>query len=107
MKTQRAKKIQSAIVKAKKRDCAKCLVCGKGWENGHTVDGAHLGSRNGSGIDPTDPGFIITLCREHHMQFDSSNVLATRSVWLKRHGLDLFAKRLDNFLEGRIKKKRG
>ena len=92
---ERTKAINEAIVLAKRRDNYTCLACARGRWTGDNVDGAHLMSRNGShGIDPRDPNFIITLCREHHTQYDLNIPLHLKIDWLEMKGLGDFADRL-------------
>ena len=97
---ERTKEINRAIAKAKKRDNYRCLLCGRGESTGDSVDGAHIASRNGShGIDPRDAGLILTLCREHHIQYDSLSLMVTRRAWLERRGLEMFSVRLQAALK--------
>lgn len=88
-KQQRSLAIEAAIEAAKKRDGRQCRVlnCFRSNANGYEMNGAHLfGGRKGPFGDPTDPDGIITLCLEHHQEFDTHKSNAARIQWLVRNG---------------------
>lgn len=76
--------INRAIQEAKKRDGWKCRVCG-----GVPVDGAHLLPRNHPAPEysPDSSVWIVTLCRQHHTQYDANKRMQDKASWLKYHGL--------------------
>ncbi len=97
----RTKETEAAIVTAKRRDNFRCVVCGRGHEHGIQVDGAHLLPRNNPdpANDPTNPNYIMTMCREHHLQYDYIKLDASRITWLSRHGLHEYAERLKSMIQ--------
>lgn len=83
----RTKRINKAILAAKKRDHHRCQACGAGSLT--MVDGAHLLPRNSPQplFDPTNPEHIITLCRRCHLNYDRNKTKSGRHLWLFRAGL--------------------
>lgn len=82
----RTKEINDAIAAAKKRDGNKCIICKK-----EPVDGAHVLPRNNPNPknDPTNPKYIMSLCRFHHRQYDQ-NPTDRKHLWLEYFGLTQF-----------------
>lgn len=86
---ERTKRINKAILAAKKRDHYTCKCCGAGVLNQVQVDGAHLLPRNSPQplFDPANPEHIITLCRKCHQDYDRNKTKSGRHRWLFRVGL--------------------
>lgn len=83
----RTKRINKAILAAKKRDHHTCQACGAGSLT--AVEGAHLLPRNSPQplFDPANPEHIITLCRKCHQDYDRNKTKSGRHRWLFQVGL--------------------
>lgn len=86
---ERTKRINKAILAAKKRDHYICQRCGAGRYYPAVVDGAHLLPRNSP-----QPRFfadnvehIVTLCRKCHQDYDRNKTKSGRHRWLFHAGL--------------------
>ena len=92
MSSKRKNRIESACLRAKKRDNFTCQVCG----NKFNVEAAHLMPRKISRprYNPADEKFIVTLCSWHHKEFDSFSGIAKKIEWLDLKGLELFRDRV-------------
>lgn len=96
---ERTKRINKAILAAKKRDHYICQRCGAGRYYPAVVDGAHLLPRNSP-----QPRFfadnvehIVTLCRTCHQAYDSNKTMSGRHRWLMEAGLKAYAELVLSF----------
>ncbi len=91
----RTKKIKVAILRTKRRDGKRCRACYK--DRLVHVHGAHILPRNVGfkRYDPANEDFIITLCRDCHMEFDRGHSAHAKIRWLRDNGLEIFARRLE------------
>ncbi len=90
--TKRTKRIQTAFDMVDARDMKLCLVCRKPKKpGGMELDHAHIFPRNNIVGKADDPHSIMTLCRNHHAEYDRNKTHLRRIRWLMRNGLTQFA----------------
>lgn len=82
----RTKRIQNAFEVVDKRDGRCCLVCYLPF-----ADRAHIFPRNTRYGNPDDPNGIVSLCRNHHTEYDKIKDHQLKYDWLMSHGLKTFA----------------